>query len=50
MINKLLLLISVSLINLVTSAPSDDEVTKLDGYLDFSNLFKMYSGYLELQA
>ena len=32
------------------SAPAQDEVKELDGYYDFSSEFKMYSGYLPLQA
>lgn len=34
----------------VLAAPDEDLVPKLKGYYDFSNEFKMYSGYLTLQA
>jgi len=33
----------------VHTAPAADEVLALKGYYDFSNEFKMYSGYLTLQ-
>jgi carboxypeptidase C (cathepsin A) len=32
------------------AAPEEDLVPQLKGYYDFSNEFKMYSGYLTLQA
>ena len=42
-------IISTLLVVLALTAPEEDRVTALDGYYDFSNEFKMYSGYLELQ-
>lgn len=38
------------LVMAVLAAPEEDLVPQLKGYYDFSNEFKMYSGYLTLQA
>lgn len=44
-----MLLLSIMLVA-VMAAPEEDLVPSLKGYYDFSNEFKMYSGYLVLQA
>ena len=44
-----MIIVIVSLAFLGVSAPDDHEVTSLKGYYDFSNQFKMYSGYLTIQ-
>ena len=46
MINKFLVVIFLSILALVNTDAVEDLVPKLDGYLDYSSLFKMYSGYL----
>lgn len=48
MINKVILLLVV--VGVAMGAPDEDEVKTLDGYMNFTGKFKMYSGYLELQA
>jgi len=44
------ILIFCLIIMTIVSAPANDEVKSLDGFYDFSKEFKMYSGYLTLQA
>ena len=43
------LIIIAFVLTMAFAAPEDEEVTKLNGYYDFSKEFKMYSGYLTLQ-
>ena len=45
---KILILLFLAV--LILTAPADHEVKSLKGYYDFSNEFKMYSGYLTIQA
>ena len=42
--NKLLLLALA--LSLRVCAPAQDEVAGLEGYIDFTGKFRMYSGYL----
>ena len=44
------MLVVLCVLGAVWSAPAEDEVTELDGFYSFSSEFKMYSGYLPLQA
>ena len=46
---SLIIIVIMSLASLGFSAPADHEVASLKGYYDFSNEFKMYSGYLTIQ-
>ena len=43
-------LLILTLLSVGLCAPTEEEVLKLKGYIDFSTKFKMYSGYLEVQA
>lgn len=45
----LILFAIISLTACRSTSASDDRVTELDGYYNFSNDFEIYSGYLVLQ-
>lgn len=44
------LLLLALLVAAALAAPEQDLVPSLKGFYDYSNEFKMYSGYLQLQA
>ena len=42
--------LAMLLVGIVSAAPEGDLVTELDGYPDWTNKFKMYSGYLPING